>query len=72
MSECELCGLPTPDPPGTDAGVEGEFCCRGCLEVAKTLDAETTLILPPSHEFFRLLGTGEIEGTGAGRGAAAE
>lgn len=33
-----------------------------------TLDAETTLILPPSHDFFRLLGTGEIEGEGAGTG----
>ncbi|MFB6080203.1 MAG: heavy metal translocating P-type ATPase [Haloferacaceae archaeon] len=38
---CRLCGLPTPDPPVTDAdaAVEGEFCCRGCLEVARTLDA---------------------------------
>ena len=41
MSECDLCALPTPDPPITEPGVEGEFCCRGCLEVTKTLDAET-------------------------------
>ncbi|WP_135820986.1 heavy metal translocating P-type ATPase [Halostella litorea] len=36
--ECTLCGLPTPDPPVTDADVEGGYCCRGCLEVARTLD----------------------------------
>ncbi|MFB6155904.1 MAG: heavy metal translocating P-type ATPase [Haloferacaceae archaeon] len=35
--ECTLCGLPTPDPPVSDEGVDGEFCCRGCLEVARTL-----------------------------------
>ena len=35
---CSLCDLPTPDPPVTAADVEGTFCCRGCLEVARTLD----------------------------------
>jgi Cu2+-exporting ATPase len=35
---CALCDLPTPDPPVTDADVDGAFCCRGCLEVARTLD----------------------------------
>ncbi|MFB6072128.1 MAG: heavy metal translocating P-type ATPase [Halobacterium sp.] len=35
---CTLCGLPTPDPPVTDPDVDGEFCCRGCLEVARTVD----------------------------------
>ena len=35
---CTLCDLPTPDPPVTDEAVEGAFCCRGCLEVARTLD----------------------------------
>ena len=39
MSACHLCDLPTPDPPHTDEDVEGSFCCRGCLEVAKTLDS---------------------------------
>jgi Cu2+-exporting ATPase len=34
---CTLCDLPTPDPPVTDGAVEGTFCCRGCLEVARTL-----------------------------------
>jgi len=38
MTECTLCELPTPDPPVTDDGVDGEFCCRGCLEVAHRLD----------------------------------
>ena len=36
--ECTLCGLPTPDPPVASDGVEGAYCCRGCLEVARTLD----------------------------------
>jgi Cu2+-exporting ATPase len=35
---CTLCDLPTPDPPVTDDDVEGTFCCRGCLEVARSLD----------------------------------
>jgi|AntDeeMinimDraft_5_1070356.scaffolds.fasta_scaffold01739_8 Cu2+-exporting ATPase len=35
---CSLCDLPTPDPPLTAEGVEGSYCCRGCLEVARTLD----------------------------------
>ncbi|CAI50241.1 P-type transport ATPase (probable substrate copper/metal cation) [Natronomonas pharaonis DSM 2160] len=38
MDECSLCDLPTPDPPVADDGVDGTFCCRGCLEVARTLD----------------------------------
>ncbi|PAU82892.1 heavy metal translocating P-type ATPase [Halorubrum salipaludis] len=38
MSDCRLCDLPTPDPPVTESGVDGEFCCRGCLEVARRLD----------------------------------
>ncbi|MFB6122139.1 MAG: heavy metal translocating P-type ATPase [Haloferacaceae archaeon] len=35
---CTLCDLPTPDPPFTDDDVDGTYCCRGCLEVAKRLD----------------------------------
>jgi Cu2+-exporting ATPase len=34
---CSLCDLPTPDPPITDDEVEGAYCCRGCLEVARAL-----------------------------------
>ena len=37
MTDCTLCGLATDDPV-TDSGVAGAFCCRGCLEVARTLD----------------------------------
>ncbi|MFB6268029.1 MAG: heavy metal translocating P-type ATPase [Halodesulfurarchaeum sp.] len=40
MSTCTLCDLPTPEPPVTDPDVEGTFCCRGCLEVSRTLDGE--------------------------------
>ena len=39
MTSCTLCDLPTPDPAVTDADVEGSFCCRGCLEVARQLTA---------------------------------
>ncbi|WP_144799003.1 heavy metal translocating P-type ATPase [Halorubrum depositum] len=38
MGRCRLCDLPTPDPPVGAADVDGEFCCRGCLEVARRLD----------------------------------
>ncbi len=34
---CDLCGLPTPTPPVTDDEVDGEFCCRGCLEITRAL-----------------------------------
>jgi len=37
VTDCTLCGLPA-DAPVTDEGVAGTFCCRGCLEVARTLD----------------------------------
>ncbi|MCL9813070.1 heavy metal translocating P-type ATPase [Natranaeroarchaeum aerophilus] len=36
-SECRLCDLPVPADPITDPEVDGEFCCRGCLEVQRTL-----------------------------------
>jgi len=38
MCECTLCDLPAPDPPVTADGVDGSFCCRGCLEVARALE----------------------------------
>src|SRR6056297_16906 len=37
MSACTLCELPTPDPPITDEAVDGEFCCHGCLAVARSV-----------------------------------
>jgi Cu2+-exporting ATPase len=39
VGECTLCGLSTPAPPHTASDVDGEYCCRGCLTVARTLDA---------------------------------
>ena len=38
MSGCTLCDLGLPADPVTDEAVAGEYCCRGCLEVARTLD----------------------------------
>ena len=38
MSNCTLCDLPTGDDPHTAPDVDGEFCCRGCLAVARSLD----------------------------------
>jgi Cu2+-exporting ATPase len=36
---CHLCDLPTGDDPVTAADVDGDFCCQGCLTVARHLDA---------------------------------
>ncbi|MUW13507.1 heavy metal translocating P-type ATPase [Halorubrum sp. CBA1125] len=38
MADCRLCDLPTSDSPIRTADIDGEFCCRGCLEVARRLD----------------------------------
>jgi Cu2+-exporting ATPase len=38
MTECTLCGLPTPDPPVTGEDVTGSYCCRGCLAVARSVE----------------------------------
>ena len=38
MSNCTLCDLPTGDNPHVGDDVDGEFCCRGCLAVARSLD----------------------------------
>ena len=37
MGSCTLCELSTPSEPVSDPDVDGEFCCRGCLEVYRTL-----------------------------------
>ncbi|WP_123620244.1 heavy metal translocating P-type ATPase [Halorubrum sp. CSM-61] len=37
MPPCTLCDLPTGDDPHTAPDVDGEFCCRGCLAVARSL-----------------------------------
>ena len=38
MPNCTLCELPTGSDPHTDPAVEGEYCCQGCLAVARSLD----------------------------------
>ncbi|WP_418281130.1 heavy metal translocating P-type ATPase [Halorubrum sp. DTA98] len=38
MSNCTLCELPAEPDPFTAPDVDGEFCCRGCLAVARSLD----------------------------------
>ena len=38
MSSCTLCDLPTGERPHTAPDVDGAFCCRGCLAVARSLD----------------------------------
>ncbi|QAU13681.1 heavy metal translocating P-type ATPase [Halorubrum sp. BOL3-1] len=38
MTQCTLCDLPVGDDPHTAPDVDGEFCCRGCLAVARSLD----------------------------------
>ncbi|GGL43598.1 heavy metal translocating P-type ATPase [Halarchaeum grantii] len=35
--DCTLCELPVRGEPHTDPDVEGSFCCRGCLEVYRTM-----------------------------------
>ena len=34
---CRLCDLPTPATPVTGPDIDGTFCCRGCLEVQRSL-----------------------------------
>ncbi|WP_311172493.1 hypothetical protein [Halobellus ordinarius] len=38
---CTLCDLPTPNQPVTAPDLEGEYCCQGCLEVARTVEDPT-------------------------------
>jgi Cu2+-exporting ATPase len=41
--DCTLCGLPTPDQPITAGDIDGTFCCRGCLEVSRSVAERTDL-----------------------------
>jgi len=43
MSHCRLCELPTGTNPHTAADVDGEYCCQGCLAVARSLDDVETV-----------------------------
>ncbi|MEY7850425.1 heavy metal translocating P-type ATPase [Natrarchaeobius sp. A-rgal3] len=38
--ECTLCSLPTDPTPVVESGIDGTFCCRGCLEVHRALESE--------------------------------
>ncbi|SFS88408.1 heavy metal translocating P-type ATPase [Halostagnicola kamekurae] len=42
MTACTLCGLPTGARAVREADVEGEFCCRGCLEVHRAVGDMST------------------------------
>jgi Cu2+-exporting ATPase len=51
MAACTLCELPVEEPI-TDPDVDGAFCCRGCLEVARLVgdDEETDLSITAIRE----------------------
>lgn len=53
MTNCTLCSLSTPEPPITAEAVDGEFCCRGCLEVARTLDDPSAAAAEEAREAVR-------------------
>ena len=69
---CTLCELPTPDPPVTADDVDGHFCCRGCLVVARTLDDTEAADVDPgrAREALAAEAGGEDE-TGGGDDDAA-
>ncbi|MBZ6493707.1 heavy metal translocating P-type ATPase [Natrinema longum] len=58
---CDLCELPTPAEPITDADVDGSFCCRGCLEVSRTLERTDDA---PEESALRSRLEGGDDGTG--------
>jgi len=51
--DCTLCGLTTPPQPVTDDEVDGEYCCRGCLEVARSLDDPAAVDADDARESVR-------------------
>ncbi|MFB6104490.1 MAG: heavy metal translocating P-type ATPase [Halobacteriaceae archaeon] len=42
MAECTVCGHETPDPPKTAEDVPGQYCCEGCLAVAREVEDPAT------------------------------
>ncbi|AGN00673.1 cation-transporting ATPase [Salinarchaeum sp. Harcht-Bsk1] len=62
---CTLCDLPTPEPPITDEEVPGTYCCRGCLEVSRTLDDPASADADAAAE---ALGAGSEAGGGTSSG----
>ncbi len=66
---CTLCGLPTPDPPVGADDTDGQFCCRGCLEVARVVeDPATADVDGPAEDTVEtgadVLGRGADEASG--------
>jgi Cu2+-exporting ATPase len=43
MTACTHCGKPTPDPPVTAPDVPGEYCCGGCLGMAREADGSAAI-----------------------------
>lgn len=64
MGSCTLCDLPTPDPPITSSDTDGVFCCKGCLEIHKTLDSPGTDGEDKQQEGSRSQGEEHIDSEG--------
>ncbi|WP_226005267.1 heavy metal translocating P-type ATPase [Natrinema salinisoli] len=58
---CDLCDLPTPDDPITAADADGSFCCRGCLEVSRTLDRTDAPDVPDESAVRSRVGQDEMD-----------
>lgn len=70
MTACTLCGLPTGSRPIRETDLEGEFCCRGCLEVHRTVegisdadDTETLESITPAELADEIDATASTSGT---------
>jgi len=50
MTGCTLCGLDLPAEPITGDDVGGQYCCRGCLAVARSLDEAPADVEDPADE----------------------
>ncbi|WP_277543099.1 heavy metal translocating P-type ATPase [Haloarcula laminariae] len=64
MGDCTLCGLPTPKPPHASSDIDGEYCCRGCLTVARTIDEQPKDATVDEH-FDTGPATADVEGAEA-------
>ncbi len=61
MTGCTLCDLDLPETPVTAEDVDGQFCCQGCLQVARTLDEESLETSDP-EELLDTTDTEDAEG----------
>ncbi|MEF8851775.1 MAG: cation transporter, partial [Haloarculaceae archaeon] len=67
---CRLCDLPVGSDPVTGTDVDGQFCCRGCLSVARRLDDVDAADRPeddgrPTDRLDTGPNAGEVEGSEA-------